>query len=898
MTTPQTLKRKDHTLTEFPWYKISLSELETKLGTDLKKGLYVDEHRRRVEAYGKNTLPEEKKEGSLGILARQIRSPLVYILLVAAVITFALREFSDLIIILAAVVINVIVGFFQERKAENTLAELKKVVKFHAKVLRQGRIKEINSSDLVPGDVILLAAGDKVPADARLIEAEGLEVVEAALTGESVPSLKEAIDIKEDKPLADQENMVFMGTEIAFGKGRAVVVGTGLKTEIGKIAQLLIETKKDQTPLQESLSVFSQMLTWVVLGFAILLMVIGLVRKQEFFEMLVIAVAVAVAAIPESLLISMTVILAIGMQQILKRRGLVRHLSAAETLGSTSVICTDKTGTLTLGEMRVTSLVSASEELHLKKNLTEIKKSKDLYEILRLSLFANEAIVENPQDKIADWKVLGMPTDKALLIAAAEAGFKKEQIDREFQTTYEIPFDEKRKYAANLRKNKEEYIWAVKGAAELVLKKSKFISKGSKKIEATATEKAALQKKFEEMTRKGLRVLGVAYKIPSNKEAGTKKEKDLMEELVFVGFVGLRDPVRQEVPETIQKAIAAGIRPVIVTGDHRYTTMAVARELGMEVADYQAIEGEDLDKMDDNDLEKKIEDIKIFARVTPAHKLRIIDAWQKKGEVVAMTGDGVNDAPALKKADIGMSLGSGTEVARQASDLVLLDNNFRTIVAAVEQGRVIFNNIRKVIVYLLADSFSAVILIAGSILIGLPLPLLPAQILWGNLITDGLPNLALTVDPGDKGVMKEKPRKRTEPLLSSEMKVLIVGVGIITDLVFLGLFAFLYQTMDIDTLRTVIFVSFGINSLFYVFSIKNLREAIWNIPIFNNWKLIVAVGLGIALQVLAVYWGPLQSLLRTEALALNLWGWVLALSLIKVVAIEITKGFYRLKREA
>ena len=878
------------------WYKLSVKATAEKQGVDIKTGLSHEEASRRLEVYGKNRLPDDQGDSYLDVLLRQFKSPMVYILLFAAFITLSLREFSDTIIISLAVIVNIVVGFAQEQKANRTLAELKKVIKPSSTVWRKGRVHTIRVDELVPGDVIFLAAGDRVPADARLYDAEKLEIVEASLTGESMPSVKQVEELPHNAPLADQDSMVFMGTEIAFGKGRAIVIATGKNTEIGSVARLLSETREEITPLQRSLNGFSKLVAWVTLGISVLLILIGIVRDQDFFDMLITAVAVAVAAIPEGLLISLTVILAIGMQRILRKRGLVRRMAAAETLGATTIICTDKTGTLTLGEMRVTSLVSAFEELQLSKRKIEVAKHKYVLEILEGATHVNEAIVKNSEEQIGDWKIIGNPTDKALLIAAAEVGFHQATIDKQSPQIAEIPFDGKRKYACSLRKQSgRAHMLYVKGAAEIILGKSTFIARDGSKVKAEDADIKKLNKKFTEMTKAGLRVLGVARRSLPVSVVDFSDEASVVSDLVFLGFVGLRDPVRQEVPATMMEARSAGVRTVIVTGDHKLTAAAIARETGLDVYPTSMMDGQELDNIDDDELIEKVVDISIFARVTPAHKLRIIDAWQKRGHVVAMTGDGVNDAPALKKADIGVCLGSGTEVAKQASDLVLLDNNFKTIIAAIGEGRGVFNNIRKVIVYLLSDSFTAVILIAGALLLGLPLPLLPAQILWNNLVTDGLPNLALTVEPASKDVMKEKPRNAKEPLLNSKMRQLILTVGILTDIVLLFLFTFLIDRIDIATARTVMFAAFGFNSLVYAFSIKDLSSPIWKIPIFNNRWLIGAVGVGVALMLFALLHPSAQTLLDTVAIPAYLWWWIIGLSAIKLIAIEITKGFYRLK---
>ncbi|MDP2934142.1 MAG: cation-transporting P-type ATPase [bacterium] len=875
------------------WYKLGVAAVAAKLSTDTKMGLSRDEAARRFKAFGPNKLPEEDRDDTVKILLRQVRSPLVYILIFAAFLSLSLQHYADLSIIAVVILANVLVGYYQEHRANTTLAELQKVVKDKAAVLRDGVVKEIESANVVSGDVIRIMAGDRVPADARLIECQDLEVIEAALTGESFPSLKSYQVIATQTSLGDQDNMVFMGTSVVAGVGYAVVVATGEKTELGRVVTLVRDVEQQPTPLQRGLTEFSAWVAWATLALGFIVLLVGIAYKKDFFEMLLTAVAVAVAVIPEGLLISLTMILAVGMQRILRKRGLVRHLSSAETLGATSVICMDKTGTLTLGEMRLAALVSASEEFRHRPAISERTKSQHLLFLLKATLLVNEAIVENPEKGPLDWKILGNQTDRALLVAAAELDFYKSQVEKEFSLLDQIPFNEKRKYAASLRKaNASQNEIYIKGAAEIVLSMCRYVDVLGKQVPITHPSVAHLKKRVDEMTGEGLRLLAVARKKVSSKVVDLA-DRQVISEFTLLGFVGLHDPVRPEVAGALLDARAAGLRPVIITGDHKLTTMCIARELGLEISDREAVEGSELDQMDDATLQKRAPEIKIYARVTPAHKLRIIEAWQARGEVVAMTGDGVNDAPALKKANIGMSLGSGTKVAQAASDLVLLDNNFKTIVAAIEQGRIIYNNIRRVILYLLSDSFSAVILIIGSLLLKLPIPLLPAQILWNNLVTDGPPNMALTFEPGDSDVMKVKPRRRDEPLINSEMKFIILFVGIVTDLIFLGLFFALIRQLALAEARTVVFVAFGFSSLLYAFSLKNLRKPLWRIPLFNNWWLIGTVALGIILQLLAIYWSPLQALLGTVPLSLALWGWVAVLSSIKLLAIELAKIYFR-----
>lgn len=878
------------------WYKLPLPKVKELLSADFHRGLAANEAEARLQLAGPNTLPEEKKDAYLKILLRQVRSPLVYILLFAAFLSLSLRDYADLAIIMTVVAINVVVGFFQENKANSTLTELSKVVKHKAAVLRDGVVSEIEAVDIVVGDVIRVAAGNRVPADARLIDVLDLEIVEAALTGESVPALKNNREIAQDAPLADQDNMIFMGTEVVNGAGYAVAVATGLRTQIGKIAEMLVDVKEEITPLQRNLRGFSRMLAWATLFLGFLVLIVGILKEQDFFVMLLTAVAVAVATIPEGLLISLTAILSVGMQRILRKRGLVRHLASAETLGATSIICMDKTGTLTEGRMKLASLVSASEEFHHQPEISQRAKGESLLRLLRMAALVNEAVVENPEKAPGDWNILGNSTDRALLVAAAESGFYRADLEKSHKLVSQLPFNEKRKFAATLRMTvKDGDTIFVKGAAELVLAMCKSAQVGSRSVTINHPSVAHLKARLEAMTGKGLRVLAVAHK-RAPRSLKELSEPEVTAGLIFDGFIGLRDLPRPEVSETLKLARLAGLRPVIITGDHKLTTLSIANELGLKVYPNEAVEGSELDGMSDEELVAKVPDIKIYARVTPAHKLRVIDAWQRRGEVVAMTGDGVNDAPALKRADIGMSLGSGTEVAKTASDLVLLDDKFSTIVAAIEQGRIIYENIRRVMVYLLSDSFSSATLILGSLFLGVPMPLLPAMILWNNLVTDGPPNLALTFEPGAPGVMSRPPRRRNEPLVNSQMRFFIIFVGLLADFIFLSLYLKILDTVPLTQARTVMFAAIGMSSLLYAFSLKDMHRFIWQSPLFNNLWLVCAVLLGVAMELSAVYWPPLQTLLHTTPLPLSLWAWVLGLGLIKIVGMELAKAYFLLRR--
>ncbi len=859
------------------WHSLVFKRAVDYFNSDIKKGFSEKEVKKRKKRFGLNKLPEEKPFSSFKILLEQFKSPLIYILVIAGVITLILNEYTDSIVIFGAVALNTIVGYFQENKASKALKALKRAVEYRTRIIRSGNIKLINSEEIVPGDIFILRSGDRVPADGRIIESKNLKINEMALTGEWLPAKKFNKPLNRETPLADRDNMVYMGTIVEDGRAKVVAVATGSATEIGQVAELVRETKEEKTPLQKKLAHFARIVGLIILAITTIIFIEGIITGNSFLEMFLIAVAVAVAAIPEGLPVAMTVILALGMQRILKKKGLVRKLLAAETLGSTSIIATDKTATLTEGKMKVSEILTVQKILKNRKD----KKTNSL--ILEIAVLLNEAFVENPQDSLEKWVVQGRPTDKALLLSGVEAGIDRNKLKKEMKIIEESPFNSINKFAfAVYQKEKEKLLYAL-GAPEKILDFSKFIEIKGKKQKITKKQKEKIKKVLDSLTGKGLRIISVAYKKSSDL-------KNKMEDLTFLGLVVLKDPLRKDIKEAIRICRQAGMRPIIVTGDHRLTAKAIAEEIGFKIKKGNIVEGKDLDKMTDKEFEEKIKNIKIYARVEPRHKMKIIEAWQEKGEIVAMTGDGINDAPALKRADIGVALGSGTDVAKEVGDLILLPDSFNILVAAVEEGRAILDNIRKVITYLLSDSFSEVILIGGALLFGYPLPLLPAQILWVNLIEDGLPNMALAFEPKEKDLMNRKPIGRKSPLLTREMKAIIFIIGVITDLILLGLFFLLLsKTNNIVYIRTMIFSVLTIDSLFYVFSCKSLRRNLWHINPFSNKFLIGAWAIGILMLVLAIYVPLFQTILKTVPLAFTDWLIILFLGLIELILIEFTK---------
>lgn len=870
----------------------SLDDLKTS-----KNGLNQKEVAKRLKKYGENKIEQEKPLSHLAIFITQFKSPLIYVLLIAGLISLFLKEYVDAGVIFGSVFLNTIIGYFQENKANNALAKLKEMVEHKALVWREGREYKIDSSQVTIGDIIILQTGNRVPADARIISVNDLQVNEANLTGESVPSEKSVKKVNIGKPLADRENMVFASTVIVRGSARAVVTDIGSKTEIGKIAELVKTTEEEQTPLQLRLGRLSKFLGILAGLVSLLVVLIGVWQGRDFFEMFITGVAIAVASIPEGLVVAVTVILVLGMQQILKRKSLVRKLVAAETLGSTTVICTDKTGTLTEGVMHVANIVIGEKEFEVSEIGTRQneKEAKYVSLALQIGMMCNEAVIENPEDAFSEWKIIGTPTEAALLSASYQSGLDREKLLKRETKIDTLPFSSDKKYMITLHeKNADGFVLYEKGAPERLLEKSSYYYHHGKKCSLDKAHKEKLIATYEDLTKKGLRVIGVATRdINKINDKKNINWNEIDKDLIFVGFIALKDPLRKEAKETIKICQQAGIRPVIITGDHQLTAKAIAKEIGLDIKSENIVTGDVLDEIDDKKLKHLVKKIDIYARVSPSHKLRIIKALQSRGEVVAMTGDGINDSPALKAADIGVSLGTGTDIAKETSDIVLLDNNFKTIVAAVEQGRVIFSNIRKVITYLVSDSFSEVILIVGSILMGMPLAVLPTQILWINIVNDGLPNFSLAFEKGGKGVMRQKPIKKNESIINTEMKIIIFAAGLIRDFFIFGIFVYLYKhAMDINLLRTIVFAAIGVDSLMYVYSLRSFSRPVWRMNPFSNLYLVGATLASLGLLLIAIYWAPLQAILSTVALSWNDWLLVLSTGVLSIIMIEWIKHYF------
>ncbi|MBI4262471.1 HAD-IC family P-type ATPase [Candidatus Uhrbacteria bacterium] len=877
-----------------PWSEMTLEELFVALETQ-KDGLETLVATKRRDLVGENAFPEERQRGALHVLIRQFENPLVLVLVGAAAITFFLRDYTDTIVIGAAIIINVSIGLFQEYKAERALAALKAYMEPTAIVFREGREHTILARHIVPGDMLILRAGAKVPADARLIEAIELEVNESTLTGETYPVAKTDTLLRSlaqgKRPVADLKNTIFAGTVVTQGLGRALVIATGAHTEFGRIAALLHTLPDERTPLQEKLRCLSSVLAAGILFITAAVFVFGIVHGRSIVEMFTMSVALAVSAIPEGLVVAVTAILAVGMQRILKRGALVRRLVAAETLGSTTVICTDKTGTLTEGRMRLARIVTDTRETRI--DHTHVA-DRTVQKALEIAALGNTTVVEKTADDPDAWELVGAPTEVALVRGAAHGGIYRSTLLVERPLIDIVPFTSTRKYVMTLHKQKTTTTLYAVGAAERIvaLATAVLTDRGTKPWSAKFRE--AWMEKIQRYARDGYRVLGLAYREGDGLLA-CAKIPGCEGSLTFVGLAIIEDPIREDVADVLLESRRAGVTTVMITGDHAATAGYVARTLGIQHDNNEALDGAYVDELGDDALRDRVATTTVYSRVSPEQKLRIVQAWQARGAVVAVTGDGVNDAPALKRADIGVAVGSGTDVAKEASDLVLMNNSFATLIHAIREGRVMYDNIRKVALYLLSDSFSEIVLVVGALFWGMPLPLLAAQILWINLITDGFPSVALTIDPATRDVMATPPIARERSIMDTKRLAIVLLVSVVTGIGNLLLFQWWYEvTGDLVRARTIVFASLSLDSLLYVFSIRTLRTTIWRVAPWNNLWLVAAVCGGFLLTVIGVALPALQHILGTTALTIEEWGIVAVFGIGIVVMIEGCKIIVRL----
>ncbi|MBM7556445.1 calcium-transporting P-type ATPase, PMR1-type [Halanaerobacter jeridensis] len=865
-------------------YNYSIVELLDKLKVDLKRGLTPNQVNRRLNDFGANQLPQKKENSILDLWLAHFKDFMVLVLVVAVIVSGALGELADAAAIFAIVILNAVMGFVQEFRAEKSLQALKKLSAPQAKVKRDGQIQEIPAQDVVPGDLVIVELGDKIPADARVVESNNLKVNEASLTGESTAVLKKDITLAGEVSLGDRSNMLHLGTTVVEGRGKAVVTDTGIATEMGQIADLLQQEGKKLTPLQRRLKTLSKWIVFSCLLACLAVMGLGVLRGESIYRMFLSGVSLAVAAIPEGLPAIVTLVLALGVQRLIKCNAVVRKLPAVETLGCATVICSDKTGTLTTNEMVV-------EQIYVNNKIyygqAEGFSNPALKKILEISALCNNAEIERKRSKD---KIIGDPTEGALLLAAQEAGINREKLAQKYQQLLEIPFSSKRKRMSVIAQGQNKAELLIKGAPEVILERSQYYYQRGKVKKLTAKKKGEILEQNQSFAEQALRVLGVGYRELS----GVLEEDDLAqyeEEIIFVGLMGLIDPPRPETKKAILECKKAGIKAKMITGDHKETAVAIAKKLNLKVQADRVITGDELQELSEQELVERIADLTVLARVSPEDKLRIVKALQKKEHIVAMTGDGVNDAPAIKEADIGIAMGQkGTDVTKEASSLILADDNFATIVAAVAEGRGIYNNIRKFIRYLLSCNVGEILTMFFSSLLALPLPLVAIQILWVNLVTDGLPALALGVDPADDDIMEQPPRSPQESIFSGGLQWKILGQGLLIGLSTLFVFLLgLRYGSDLATARTMAFTNLVTAQLFFVFSCRSEQLSLFRINPFSNVYLILAVFFSFAMHYLVLYIPVLQQLFKTTPLTTGEWALIVIIASSSTFIVEVAQ---------
>lgn len=933
------------------WHAIDAQAVLARLESIADSGLSVDEAARRLEQYGPNELREAPPITFWQMLWGQLNNFVVIMLIVAAIISAVLGDQIEAIAIMAIVILNAALGVVQERRAEQALAALRKLAAPEAHVIRGGMRQSIPSSDLVPGDIVLLEAGNYVPADVRLLDAVNLRLDEAALTGESVPVQKNAAaSLEADIPIGDRKNTAFLGTLVSYGRGKGIVVSTGMFTQIGLIAEMLQAVDQEPTPLQRRLDQLGKTLGWGALAICALVFLVGWLRGYNPLDMFLISVGLAIAAVPEGLPAVVTISLALGMREMIKRHALIRRLSSVETLGSATVICSDKTGTLTQNEMTVTRMWVDGQftqitgagylpvgEFQMNGRSISVADHPGIRMALQVAALNNDAELEEgdrQDDGRPTYRMVGDPTEGAMIVAAAKADLWAADLNQAFPRVQEIPFDSERKRMLTVHAIAEQhdqemsfpqaaysarYLVAVKGAPDLVLEQcTYYFAEDDHHKFLNESQRMRIMAANDAMTQDALRVLGLAFcLIP---ELPEEIEPQVLEsDLVFVGLIGMIDPPRPEVPPALEKARHAGIRTIMITGDYPNTARAIAESIGLLEPGHQVLTGPSLAQLNDSALQQEVEYTDVFARVSPEHKLRIVEALRARDQVVAMTGDGVNDAPAIKRADIGVAMGiTGTDVAKESADMVLTDDNYASIVSAVEQGRIIYANIRKFVFFLLSSNVAEIMIIFLATLAGLPTPLTVIQLLWLNLLTDGAPALALATERGDPDTMQQQPRPPHEPIINRPMSLGIVIQTITQTSATLAAFAlgllwhlsageilppginplvFLLQYdwrgVDVQTAETMAFVTLSLCELFRAYTVRSERLSIFQIGVFSNRNMQLAVALSLGMLFLVVNVTFLQPIFNTHFLTFREWLIVIGLALIPAISEELTKVYLR-----
>ncbi len=867
-------------IVEQNWHSLRRDEVLKTLDSR-PSGLSTVEATTRLRQYGPNQLKGRKKVPPVIVFLRQFLSPLIYVLLAATVVSFIMDSYIDAIVILVVLLLNAVIGYVQETRAERAMEALIQMAAPQANVQRDGKVGVLPARQIVPGDILLLETGERVPADARLIEVSNLKVNEATLTGESMPVEKSTEPLGENVPVAERKNLVYMGTIITYGRARAVVVSTGMSTEIGRIATAIQEVKPEKTPLQKSIGRLSQYLVVLFLGVCGLLVAVGLAKGLEWLDVFLLAVAAAVSAIPEGLPAVVTVVLAIGMRVMARRNAIIRKLVAVETLGSATVICSDKTGTLTVNEMTVNRIYTDGQwievsgegyqpqgEFRRDDQVLDPENEMPLGLLLRIGALCNDALLVEDEDESC--KIFGDPTEGALVVVAAKAGLDKEKMEKSFPRLDEIPFQSEKQYMVTMHPRDGGRVVYVKGAVERLLPLSSYLLKGDGTATLTEADTRAIMAANESMAGEAMRVMAVAY---GDLPAGTDELRDeyLRHNLVFVGLVGMSDPPREEAKEAVKLCQQAGIKVVMITGDNQVTAESVARQLDLPSG--EVVNGVELQEMSDEELSRRVEQISVFARIEPLHKLRIVNALKERGHIVAMTGDGVNDAPALKTAGIGVAMGiTGTDVAKEASDMILADDNFASVVAAVEEGRAIFNRLRNVLFFFLATNLGELFALILSVFFVGQAPLLAVQILWVNLVTDTAGGIPLGFEPSFGDELKQPPRNPKVGLIFPGMLLrvgfasLFIGIG--TYLVF----NWAYARTTLEEARTVAFCTMVTFQWFQAFNARSDEYTVFRLGFFRNRWLIVSIAIAVALQLAVVYIPAMQTAFKTVPLGIDMWG--------------------------
>ncbi|MCB9140254.1 MAG: cation-translocating P-type ATPase [Caldilineaceae bacterium] len=914
------------------WYRLPYQEVMNRLGSNRQPGLSSAEAEQRLQQYGPNEITERKGRTRWQILFEQFTNILTVILIAAAVISIFLGDEIEAIVILAIVALNGLLGFYQEYKAEQSMEALKRMSVPTVRVRRDGKVREVSARELVPGDIVLLETGNVVPADGRMIESVNLRAMEAALTGESEAVEKSAdLVLSEDRVIGDQRNMLFSGTVVNYGHGEMIVTGTGMETELGHIADMIQSVSDEQTPLQQRLDGLGKILAIAAIILVVVIFVMGVLQGNPVEEMLLTAVSLAVAAIPEALTAVVTIALSLGAQRMLRRKALIRKLPAVETLGSVSIICSDKTGTLTQNRMTVMAIDIAEQHIELAQPehttdrfdlepIKEMKPGEKLVPTLDLLLMAgalnNDAQLEEDADHPGEYHAIGDPTEGALVLAAAEYGIFKSDLEQALPRKGELPFDSVRKRMTTIHKMPADasdvppslqavwerrvdrplprYLAITKGAIDGLMEHADRVWINGDLVALDNKWRARIMRAHDEMAGKGMRVLAAAIRgldeLPAQDEI-----EDVEERLVLVGLFGMIDPPRPEVTESVATCRKAGIRPVMITGDHPLTARHIAQQIGITESD-EFVTGQELESMSEAELTRVAHTISVFARVSPEHKLRLIEAYQKEGSIVAMTGDGVNDAPALKKSDIGVAMGiTGTDVSKEAADMILLDDNFATIVSAVEEGRTVYDNIRKFIKYLLSCNTSEIAVMLIGPFMGLPLPLLPLQILWMNLVTDGLPALALGVEPAERSVMRRPPYSSQESIFGRGMAAFIIVLGVVMSIISLTVGVWAYRSGD-PAWQTLLFTTLIFAQIVLALEVRSERDSLFTIGFFSNPPMVWAFVSTLLLQILVVYVPFFQNIFHTDPLSVRDVAIAFGASLFILIFVEVWKIF--LRREA